>query len=205
MITTIQINDHASPAVQRFVAGLQNRQPVHQAIGNRVKALIRDHTIAWAGSHHATANRLGASPSNFVAQAAESVETGTPTPDAEGVSIKLPHPHFARAFGPVNIRPKSGLYLTIPLVAAAYNQRAYRIQGLFFWKSKTGKAFLAESIGAGGGVKSKLRLWYLLVQSVLQGKDASRLPSPAAIAQAAVKAVGDYLQLLLKTKEVARG
>jgi hypothetical protein len=200
MILSINLNDQASPQVAAFASRLRSRRPLHQAIGTRVKALTRDYVIREAGLRHDTAEQLGARPSNFVSAAAESVERGTPLADNEGVSIALPHPYFARAFGDVTIAPKSGLYLTIPMIAQAYNQRAYRVQGLFFLKSKkTGKAFLAESIRA-PGVKAKLKLWYSLVPSVFQRQDRSRLPTDESILSSALAGIRDYVAFLLKKK-----
>lgn len=199
MTISITIQNEVSPAIANFMERLRSRRPLHVAIGARIKALIRAHVIGYAQTHHESSKRLGAEPSNFVGAAAESVERTRPLPTDEGVSISLNHPFFARAFGDVDIRPRSGLYLTLPLVAQAYNQRAYRLRGLFFITAKSGKKFLAESIRA-PGVKAKLRLLYLLVPSVHQTQERGRLPSEAEFTAAAVQAVRNYIQQLLDRK-----
>lgn len=191
---TIDVQDHVSAEVNRFIGGLVNRRPLHARIGRRVHSAVRRHTLKWARSHHKTSARLGATPSNFVAAAAEAVESSPPIADGESATVRLPHPFYARAFGPVDIKPPN-VYLTIPLVAAAYNQRAYRVKGLFFFKSKSGKAFLAESIKA-PGTKGTLVLWYLLVTGVHQSQERARLPADEELFDAAMLGVESYMKTL---------
>lgn len=197
MNLSVSITDNASPALLDFVARLRTRRPLHQAMGNRVKALVRDHVIDLAGKRHDTATRLGADPSGFLGKAVENVERSSPKSDAEGVTINLNHPAFARAFGDVEIKPKSGKFLTIPLVQEAYNQRAYRIKGLFVYKTQKGGLVLAKADKVGGKVV-QTRPWYLLVSSVRQSRDRSLLPSDEKILEAAKKGVADYVEILIK-------
>ena len=197
---SVSITDNATPALRDFIARLCARRPLHQAMGTRVKALVRDHVIDLAGKRHDTATRLGARPSGFLGKAAENVERSAPKADAEGVTISLNHPAFARAFGDVEIKPTSGKFLTIPLLAAAYNQRAYRIKDLFVIKGDKGGLLLAKKDKAG-----KLTPWYLLVSSVRQARDRSLLPSDERILDAAKKGVADYIEVLLKAKAASAG
>jgi hypothetical protein len=207
MNLTVSITDNASPVVLELQAKLRSRRGLHQAIGAGVRELVRDYTIGEAGKRHSTARGLGAEPSGFVGKAAKAVEDRRPRADADGVSILLPHPYFARAFGDVDIRPTKGRFLTIPLVAEAYNQRAYRVQGLYFYKSQAGKLFLAKGDFIGRGKKAQLvqtRLWYLLVPSVHQTQDRSRLPSDEAIIATALRGVETFFTERLLRAQAAR-
>lgn len=207
MNLAITLNDSASPTVRALHERLVRRGPLNRAMGNEVLNRIRDHVRGLLAGSHNTAQKLGASPSNFVGKASNSVPTQPRDVKNDGFTVRLSHPFFARAFGDVTIRPKSGLYLTIPLIASAYNQRAYRVKDLFFWRNKkTGKSFLAEGIKAGGGVKGTIRLWYLLVESVRQSRDRSRLPTDPQLVAAAHHGADLYFkQAILQQKAANEG
>lgn len=192
---SIQITDTATPGLREMTAALKNRRPMMRLIGNRVKTRVRDHLIARSQT---VRNKLGAPSSGFWGQAAEKVARTAPVAGQDSVSLSLNHPGVARAFGPVTIRPLTGVYLTIPRIAEAYNRRAYRVKGLFFVKTKKGRAFLAESTGGGRGVKAKLKIWYSLVPVVHQKQDRTILPSDAQLESAALQGVEDYLGLILQ-------
>jgi hypothetical protein len=194
----ITIQDTATGAVQRLLSGLTTRKKLNQFIGSSVKALVRDHVIKDSNSRHATANALGATPSGFVGKAVESVERAEPKPDEDGVTISLNHPWFARVDGPVTIVPKEKTWLTIPLVAGAYNQRAYRLQGLFFLSAGKDKAFLAKEKEDG-----KVELWYLLKKSVKQAQDRSRLPADADMMKAAKAGIESFLEFVIAARRAA--
>jgi hypothetical protein len=207
MNITVSITDNASPTVLELQRDLRSRRALHQKIGAGVRERIRDYTIGESAQRHTTSKELGAPASGFVGKAARAIESATPLADDEGVTVFLPHPYFARAFGDVDIFPTTGLYLTIPKTAQAYNQQARQVSGLFFGRSKkTGKAFLGESIRA-PGVKARLVVWYSLVTSVHQTQDRSRLPSDEAIIAAAKRAIELFFQerlLRLKQSRAAR-
>lgn len=198
---TISVTDQVTPEINAIVGRLRNRRPMYRMIGNRVKHLVRDHLIKRS---QAVRNKLGAPSSGFWGQAAEKVATTAPVADNDSVTLSLNHPGIARAFGPVTIRPLTGLYLTIPRIAEAYNKRAYRVKGLFFIKTKKGKAFLAENTGGGSGVKGKLKIWYSLVPVVHQHQDRTILPADEQIEGAALQGVDDYLGALFAQKGGAK-
>lgn len=195
----IQIQDTATGAIGRLLAGLRTRRKLNEYIGNSVKALIRDHVINDANTRHATANALGATPSGFVGKAVESIERTEPKPDEGGVTISLNHPWFARVDGPVTITPKEKLWLTIPMIAGAYNQRAYRLKGLFFLRAGPDKAFLAKEKDDG-----KLEFWYVLKKSVKQAQDRSRLPADEKLLEGVKKGVIQFVEFVVKQREAAR-
>jgi hypothetical protein len=187
----LQINavDGASPKLEKFLSGLKQRRGLHQMMGNRVQALVRDHLIKLAGSRHATADRLGATPSGHLGKAAEKVASPASVRAGEDeAALVINHPGIGRAFHDVTIKPTKSKYLTIPLIAEAYNRRAYRVPDLFVLK---GTPLLAKTDGDG-----KIKVWYRLVKSVRQKQDRTLLPSDEEIRQAALAGVGDYIDLL---------
>lgn len=193
-LLSIDIEDHATPALNALIARLESREQLHRAIGKTLKRAVREHVAEYAATHHTSSKKLGAEPSNFVAMAVDSIDHTDPKADGSGVALTLQHPFFARAFGDVEISPK-GQYLTIPMIAEAYNKRARTVPGLFFFKSKkTGKAYLAESNRAGSGGKSALTIWYALVEHVHQDQDRSRLPSDEEITQSALDGCANYFE-----------
>jgi hypothetical protein len=120
----------------------------------------------------------------------------------------------------VTIVPLGGKkWLTIPIHASAYNQRAYRMQGLFFAQPK-GKAHallgrrIEESAGRrrtkgkkspyddddGGGFEPATGgvTWlYLLVHSVFQKQDRTLIPTDDEYGVAAKLGVRNYVNYLL--------
>jgi hypothetical protein len=195
----IQIQDNATGAINRLLTGLRTRTKLNEYIGRSVLALIRNHVINDANTRHETANALGATPSGFVGKAVESAERTQPKPDNDGVTISLNHPWFARVDGPVTITPKEKLWLTIPMISGAYNQRAYRVPGLIFLKAGPDKAFLAKEKDDG-----KLEFWYVLKKSVKQAQDRSRLPDDAKFMQGVKQGVIDFVEYVVKRREAAQ-
>lgn len=195
------VRDEATPAAQSFIDGLRSKAGLHEAIGRRALNLTREHFIRIAGTRHDTAERLGAQPSGHWAQAAEKT---TMKSTAEAATISINHPGIGRAAHDVDIYPE-GMYLTIALIAAAYNQRARRVKDLFFVQPK-GKdyALLGQRTGKrgghagdfGGGVAAAVTWWYLLVTHVHQKQDRSLLPSDDEYHQAMSEGVEDYLSYL---------
>lgn len=188
---SITIKDQATPEVLRFIAGLNNRAPLNRMIGNRVKNSIREHLQRRSLQ---VRNKFGAPSSGFWAKAARNVATAPLEVGNEAVSISLEHPGIARAFGPVTIRPKAPRkFLAIPLNAAAYNRRAYRMSDLFArFKPGATKGVLSRR-NKDGSIENM----YALVPSVTQSQDRSILPSDAAIEAAALEGVQDYANKLL--------
>lgn len=204
MTFTISMEDHATPAILEMLARTKDRTQLHRALGKDVEVMMKNYVRVDKEDRHETADRLGAPHSNFVAGAVEAIALKEANKD--WLRISLNHPYFARAFGDVTITPKK-TYLTIPLIAAAYNQRAPTIQGLFFWTSASGKSFLASALKA-PGVKGTIELWYLLLKIVHQAMDRSRLPSDGQIVKTCVESGNTfYTQLIqrFQAAKVARG
>lgn len=192
MAFTVTIKDQAAPAVKAFIEGLKNRTPMNRMAANRVRNACREHLILRSLQ---VRNKLGAPTSGFWAKAARNVARAPITADQSGAIVSLEHPGLARAFGPVTIRPTGGKkFLTIPLIAAAYNKRAYRIKGLFPRIKKGASKGVLSKRGADGSIEN----WYALVPQVNQKQDRTILPSDAALEAAAIEGVKDYATKLVQ-------
>lgn len=196
----IEIHDRATALLNQLTERLTHRGPLNQMVGRRVQNHIRDYLIQLALTKHDTARSLGATPSGHLGKAAEKValpEALTEIPD--GVMISLSHPGMGRAFHDVEIKPGPGKkFLTIPQIAQAYNQRAYRVEGLvaiFQGPKGVRKGLLAMPDGQG-----HLTVWYTLVPSVHQKRDPSLMPTRASMSAAALAGAREYIQVLKKMR-----
>lgn len=210
----IDIIDGATPRLLQFLAGLQRRRALHRMMGNRVQALTRDHLIKIAQTRHATARKLGGTPTGHWGKAAEKVarpESLTVT-ETEG-ELVINHPGITRAFKDITIVPTGGRkFLTLPLIGAAYGRRARTIPGLFRPLRKGAHAVGFKVNASGRKVPiyaSDARLkvlsqqghnglvhWYSLVRRVLQRQDRTLLPTEKEYVKAARAGVLDYVRLL---------
>jgi hypothetical protein len=189
-------SDAVIPRLGQFVEQLRDRTGLHEAIGRRALHVTRDWLIEIAQTRHNSAQRLGAEPSGFWGRAAEQVHSEA---DQEAATVTVSGPGIGRAAHDVDIEPGEGKkFLTIPLCAEAYNQRAYRVPGLFVFKGTMGGLFLAAKNPDGS-----LNIWYALVASVHQQQDRSLLPSDTDYTLAAMEGAHDYVSYLLSKKEAA--
>ncbi len=191
---SISIADQISPRLQALFAGLgdDRRHDFNESMGLPVAEATRRYLDGLAGTRHDTANALGATPSGFFAQAAEKVNL---VADAGSATVSIDQPGMGRAAHDVDIDASASgkQALTIPLIAAAYNQRAYAVEGLFPVAILGGtETFLAKEDPDGG-----LVFWYELVPKVHQEQDRTMLPSDEAIGQAAKEGVLAYVDSLL--------
>jgi hypothetical protein len=182
-------------ALARFFDGIRDREDLHHQIGRRAQMATRSHLQAIAS--HATAERLGASPSGFWAQAAEKTSF---TADDEAATISIDHPGIGRVAHDVTITPGAGKkYLTLPAIEAAYNQRAYRVAGLHFmvrWIDGSRRA-VAMAMSSGTGKEKTETVWYWLVKSVTQRQDRTLLPSDEEYGTVAQAGISEYIDSLL--------
>jgi len=191
---SVDVQDGAKPLVSELISRLTNRTGLHQAIGMRARTLTWEHLISLAGTRHASAARLGATPSGHWAQAAEK---STYAADSGAATVTVTQPGIGRAFHDVDIYPSGGAKaLTIPLIAQAYNLRAASVwesEGLFVVRTKnSGKAVAVKRLADGS-----LQPWYLLVPHVHQKQDRSLLPSNEEYTDAAKQGARDYVDYLL--------
>jgi hypothetical protein len=192
---SISIRDTATPNLRKFIGGLTGpaRSGLLRAMGTEVQHVTTEHVRALAGARHTTASRLGAAPSNFLAQAAEKIAAPEAlTADQTEAVLTINHPGFSRAFRDVTIRPRNAKSLAIPLAAIAYNRRPRQLWDRLKLFIPKGKRVIAMSDGAGG-----ITAIYALVRSVTQSQDRSLLPSAEQWETAAAKGAKQYLQYAL--------
>jgi hypothetical protein len=196
---SVDVVNRVSPAIQAVTRELTDLRGLHNAMGYAARTLTRNHLIELAGSRHDTANRLGAKPSGHWAQAAEDT---TFESDANSATVTIAHPGIGRAMHDVTITPGSGKkFLTIPLIAQAYDLRAAAVwaaEELFIAKAKdqSGKDYAVAGKRLSDG---SFQAWYLLVPSVHQAQDRSLLPSDTEYERAAVDGAIDYLQFVRRS------
>lgn len=162
--------------VERITPGL-----LAKAAAGALQALVMRHLQQVARTRHATAQRLGATPTGFWSGAAQAVRLQAHASDAE---VSVTHPGIARALRDVVIRPRRAKALTIPLRAEAYGKRPReltRLSGAALFRPK-GTRILATEEGG------KLTPMYALCASVTQKRDPTLLPDPKTIDDALARA-----------------
>jgi hypothetical protein len=179
--------------LQKFMAGLSDRRELHELIGARETELTRNHLVAVAQSRHATAQRLGATPTGFWGQGAEKT---TFTVDEKGATVSIRQPGVGRAFHDVTIEPGAGKkYLAIAAIAEAYGKLPRTVPDLtamIRWKDGQRRAVALAKV-SGKGKERTETAWYWLVKSVRQKQDRTLLPSDEQYRLQALAAVRDYI------------
>ena len=118
-----------------------------------------------------------------VAEGVGSSAAGT----AEG-SAEIGAAGASRAYRDVTIRPVRRQSLTIPMHSSAFGKTPAEVSGLFRWKSRSGKSFLAKE-GEGGS----LMLMWLLAKEAFQPKDETVMPSDETLGNALMKAITERI------------
>lgn len=197
-----------SALLTRLSNALSDRTELHKSIASTSEILTVQHLTVLAGTRHATADRLGATPTGHLSQAAQSVvSSGTD----EAATISVTSPGIQRAFGDVIIRPKSGKYLTIPATAEAYGRRARSFNDLriaFFGGKlalvKAEQSSLADRSRSGFDYENRAPMqtagrapiYYWLKKMVTQKQDRSLLPSDQDYAAAALQGIKNFVRML---------
>lgn len=197
MIISTEVQDKLSPRLREVVGQLNGpgRVEASEAMGEEVRFTVVEHLRMIADTRHATAQRLGAAPSNFVAGAVDAAAAAPIRADEQGVSISMRHPVVARAFRDIPIEAKNASALTIPIHAMAYNRRAGQFPGIFRLGGRgadVGKNILAIKSGDGSVIPL-----FLLVRSVTQKQDRSLMPSDDEINTAAARGLTRYIRQAL--------
>ena len=165
------------------------RHLLFSAAANAVQILVRDHLSGEAMKRHASAFRLGATPTGILQQAARKTTFNATSDYGE---VIIPSPAVARALGDVTITPNAAHDLTIPINKLSYGRRAKELRALG-WKFFTPpEGHDKEDILFGYRGKGKNREvvpLYLLKKQVEQKQDRSLLPSDAEIGTAAARAM----------------
>jgi hypothetical protein len=218
---SIDVRDRVSGMLGAFAAGLSKRAGLNRAIGSYARNCVRDYLIGQAQTRHKTAEALGAQPSGHLARAAENT---TFKADEQTATVSINSPGMSRAVRDLVIEPTSPRkFLTIPVIAEAYNQRAYRVRGLVaivtgdkgvLMKPQRGRSTTYKTRRYAGPNKFTATtkqggrfgtVWYVLVRRVKQKQDRTLLPSDEAISQAALEGVRYYVDYLIFVAESQQG
>lgn len=159
---------------------------------NHVAKLVRDHLTSLAARRHATARRLDATPTGFLADAAGSVVAA---PEPRTVVVRVDSPGVKRAYHDVEIKPKNGSkYLTIPINRLSYGRRVSSVARLvgekWFVIQNGGRILLASK----DPVQKHLLPLYILKRTVRQARDPSLMPSDEDIRQRLVSSAAEYIR-----------
>jgi hypothetical protein len=195
--TSLNIRDGLTPKLRAVLdhIGSSLRIRAHRHMGRAVQNLCRRHLIGLAATRHATANKLGAQPTHFLASAAAAAaQPQALSADASGATITIGHPGIGRVGHDVDIRPTGGRqFLTIPISADAYGHRIRQgenprfAQG-FFFTSKNGNLLYGIKDG------KTLHPLYALETEVHLKQDRTLLPSDQEILHTALAALQDGLE-----------
>ena len=197
----IATEDHATLPLQAVIRAVEDKPTLHRLIGASVGTLVKRYIIEEATpTRHVTAQRLGASPTNYLAKAGASVVSRG---DSSGAEVVIPQNGeiFARVGGPVTVRPRLKKYLTLPATAAAYSKRAGEMEGLQFRINKAGTAMLVmgpryqrkpdgtrrtkdEAADYRAELKADTKVMYWLKKRVTLSEDRGLLPSDAQFYEA---------------------
>ena len=205
----VQDTDAIVPRLGSFISELRpgKRRGLNQAIADAAMHLTREHLRLISLERHNTAEALGAQSTGHWGQASEKTTSkGTATE----ASVTVRQPGIGRVGHDVDIHPKDGLWLTLPIAAAAYGRRAYRMASLFFVQPK-GKDYAllgqrpkekkdrrpSDGGGISAATKAPVQWMYLLVHEVRQLQDRTLLPSDAQYALAAREGARSYVESLL--------
>ena len=161
--------------------GGAGRKLLFSAAANAVAILVRSHIARLGTWKHASAERIGATPTGFLSKAARGTVHNASENHGE---VVIPSPGFSRAFHDVEIRPRNAAYLTIPASAEAYGKRAgvLAAHGWKIWRPK-GRKFLMGSKG------EDPKILYWLAESVMQKQDRELLPADEEMQRAAAGAI----------------
>lgn len=162
--------------------GPAGRRQLYSAAAKAVAILVRGHLALLGSWKHKTAARLGAQPTGILERAATRT---TWRATGEYGEVDIPTPAVRRAFHDVEIRPRSGTALTIPMSSTSYGRSAAVLAGLGWKIYRPRKARVL--MGRLGDDKPKLL--YYLVTRVHQRQDRSLLPSDEEIYQSAAGAM----------------
>lgn len=202
---SIDARDAVSPALARLTEGLTNPVRLNKKIGGDVLALVRNYLVQVAEERHASAEALGAVPTNFWGNPKSYTDL---IADSGNCVVSIHHVGIGRVAHDVTITPKSGEWLTIPIARAAYGQRSYRMEGLFFVQPK-GKshALLGRRTSnpynrddAQDATEAQVEWMYLLVHSVHQKQDRTLLPPDEAIFATAEIAAAEFVDAALAAR-----
>lgn len=166
-------SDRVEARLRAVAAELGNGGAASRNGADNVVALIRTHLAGLAGSRHATAKKLEASPTGHIRAQACRLERA----DARGATISIGIPGIGRAFQDIEIVPRRASVLTIPVHRLSYGRTVYEVSRDRPVFRPKGKNYLATTEKDG-----QLTVLYRLRSRVRQPRDPSLLPTREEIA-----------------------
>jgi hypothetical protein len=179
----VTITNQGTPYLARVSARMKDKTPLNKAMAGTLETVTAAHIRTAAASRHATAQRLGATPTQYLSKQASGVEAQG---DATGVTITVPGRIFRRVLGPVQVVAKKK-WLTIPAAAESYGKRAREMGKLRFVKSRK-KPDSARLVNTSGTVL------FWLKKKVTLPQDRELLPSNEKYAAAAELAAREFIK-----------
>lgn len=163
------------------------RAALYREIAGRIHTVVDNHLASYALTHHATANRLGATRTGNLEDA--KVEA---TSDADGATVTVAALGIRRALGPITIRPKDKQALTIPVAAIAYGRKVSYLEshGIDVFRPN-GKNYLATTEGK--GKDARLVPLYIFAKRATLKHEPDLLPRHETLAENALAAARDYI------------
>ncbi|MGN0886406.1 MAG: hypothetical protein ACI4RT_05340 [Candidatus Spyradenecus sp.] len=173
--------------------GSQGRAALNHTAAYGLLTLCRKHLKVEASRRHASANRLGATPTGHLEEAARTMVS---TADATAGEVQIFSPGFRRVFGSLSIKARNSRALTLPLDAASYGKRAgeLRREGWQLFRSPA-KGLRAILLGKHPGT-GEVKALYLLRASVTLPQDRTLLPSDRSMVDAVRSALCRHLQAI---------
>ena len=160
------------------IVGPEGRRDLHAVAAKAIQIVVQRHVRAYARSHHATAKRLGATPTGHLAKGARAI-TWHATPSYGVVEVAIPG--ITRAFRDLMIRPTRAKSLTIPARGISYGRTAGEMEALgwrLFSRRKGDRAYLF------GRRDKETRVLFYLVKRVTVRQDRALLPTDQEISDA---------------------
>ena len=183
-----------SPKLRDYIARLMEhaRHDLNARAAKSVERLTRAHLNRFAGSHHGTAQKLGAKPTGHLEKAARNINAAA---DGAGFSVFIESPGIRRARGAFDIVPREKSALTIPLHALAYGNRVsdLRENGMVIFRPKRkggGKANILATKEKDG----KLLALYALVKRARIPHEPDLLPTDDEIKHAAKVGIAAFIR-----------
>ncbi|MGN0890766.1 MAG: hypothetical protein ACI4W7_03850 [Candidatus Spyradenecus sp.] len=181
--------------LSRLIAALgdRGRTALNRTAAYGLLTLCRKHLKVEASRRHASARRLGATPTGHLEEAARTMVS---TADATAGEVQIFSPGFSRVFGSLSIKARNARALTLPLDAASYGKRAgeLRREGWQLFRSPA-KGLRAILLGKHPG-SGEVKALYLLRASVTLPQDRTLLPSDRSMVDAVRSALCIHLQAI---------
>jgi hypothetical protein len=133
VVVSLTGRDRSAARLTGVAEGLRNRSQLHADLAREGVLVTKTHISTHWG--HATAQRLGATPSGYAQKTASTVRGDG---DDQQAVIRIPRSTgVGRAFRDIVIRPGSGkTYLTIPACARTYGKTAGDFGGQLAYTQK---------------------------------------------------------------------